>query len=97
MSDNEKEDQKNLKPIRHPQLDFFIAEILDTAPLKADRHSMEFPMFSLRKRPDTEEREFKYELGDGEYVEVRITPSSRDMATQDDKDFLIAALTSSRP
>jgi len=93
MSDDEKEDQKNLKPIRHPQLDFFIAEILDTAPLKSDRHSMEFPMFSLRKRPDTEEREFKYELGDGEYVEVRITPSSRGMATQDDKDFLIAAIS----
>ena len=82
----------NLKPHKHPQLDFFIADILD-APLKSDKHTMEFPMFSLAKKRDTEERKYRYEMGNGEFVEVRITPSTRGLATQDDKDFLIVAIS----
>jgi hypothetical protein len=42
-----------LLPERHPNRDFFVADILDWA-LKDDRHSMEHPIFSLSKIPISE-------------------------------------------
>jgi len=90
---DEPNQRTKLKPIRHQQLDFFIAEILDSVSLKSDRHSMEFPMFSLSKQKDSNERTYRYELDNGDFVEVRISPGSKGIATQDDKDFLIIAIS----
>jgi Replication initiator protein A len=52
------EKRSQLLPDRHPTRDFFIADILDWA-LKDDRHSMEHPMFSLAKKPDTRIRRYE--------------------------------------
>jgi hypothetical protein len=41
-----------LAPVRDPQQDFFLAQIFD-APLKDDQATMEHPMFSLSKTPDS--------------------------------------------
>jgi hypothetical protein len=40
-----------LAPIRHPQQDFFLAQMFNAAP-KDDQASMKHPMFSLSKAPD---------------------------------------------
>ncbi|SAL05756.1 replication initiator protein A [Caballeronia calidae] len=70
---------------KHPQMDFFTADFVDVAQ-KNDRHSMEHPLFSLKKRPDTKIR--VYEHND---VEITITPSVLGLATIWDKDLLIYA------
>src|SRR5487761_1807122 len=44
---------------RHPNRDFFVADILDWA-LKDDRHSMEHPMFSLSKKRDHRVRHYEH-------------------------------------
>jgi hypothetical protein len=48
-----------LAPIRHPQQDFFLAQIFD-APLKDDQASMEHPLFLLSKTPDLKIRIYEY-------------------------------------
>src|ERR1700682_6448391 len=48
-----------LLPVRHPNRDCFVADILDWA-LKDDRHSMEHPMFSLSKKPDRRIRHYEH-------------------------------------
>ena len=48
-----------LQKDRHPNLDFFIAD-LTTWNLKDDQASMEHPMFSLAKSPDTSIRRYTY-------------------------------------
>src|SRR5215472_8042255 len=50
---------RKLAPDRHPNRDFFIADILDWA-LKGDLASMEHPMFSLAKKPDTRIRRYQH-------------------------------------
>ena len=47
-----------LQKQRHPNLDFFIAD-LTTWSLKDDQASMEHPMFSLAKNPDTAIRHYE--------------------------------------
>jgi len=74
-----------LSPNRHPTRDFFVADILDWA-LKGDSHSMEHPMFSLSKKPDTQVRHYIHKD-----INVTITPSVKGMATIWDKDILIYA------
>ena len=74
---------KTLLPQRHPNKDFFIADILDAAP-KSDMGSMENPFFSLSKKPDMCER--YYEHGGNT---LTVIPSGRGMATIWDKDILI--------
>jgi plasmid replication initiation protein len=77
----------NLLPDRHPVRDFFVADVLDWA-LKADRHTMEHPMFSLSKTPDRKERHYEHQ---GRTVTV--IPSSRGIATIWDKDIVLYCIS----
>jgi len=73
---------------RYPQLSFFIADMTGCAP-KADRHSMEHPMFILSKNsPDKSVIEYEYND-----TTIRITPSGAGFATIWDKDILIYAVS----
>lgn len=74
---------KSLLPQRHPNRDFFIADILDAMP-KSDMASLEHPIFSLSKKPDTTERHYEH---NGNTLDV--IPSTRGLATIWDKDILI--------
>lgn len=69
-------------PDRHPQGDFFIADILDAAP-KDDLGSMEHPMFALRAG-DRRVRRYEH---NGNSIEIQ--PGAKGLATQHDKDILI--------
>lgn len=70
-------------PDRHPQTDFFVADVLDAVP-KDDMASMEHPIYSLSTKPDT--RIMRYEHN-GNTIEI--TPSVKGLATIHDKDILI--------
>lgn len=70
-------------PDRHPQTDFFVADVLDAVP-KDDMASMEHPIYSLSTKPDT--RIMRYEHN-GNTIEI--TPSIKGLATIHDKDILI--------
>ncbi len=72
-----------LLPVRHPNHDLFICDVLDAIP-KDDMASMEHPIFSLATKPDT--RVLRYEHKN---VVVEIAPSVRGLATIYDKDILI--------
>jgi len=74
---------KTLLPQRHPNKDFFIADILDAVP-KSDMGSLENPFFSLSKKPDMTERHYEHNGNT-----LTIIPSGRGMATIWDKDILI--------
>jgi len=76
-----------LLPERHPNRDFFVADILDWA-LKDDRASMEHPFFSLAKTPDLKERHYERNGN-----RITITPSIKGLATIWDKDILIYAIS----
>jgi plasmid replication initiation protein len=74
-----------LLPIRHPQDDFFIADIFDGLPVKDDMASMEHPIFSLSKVKDV--RTIQYERSG---IKVTISPSSEHgLPTIFDKDVLL--------
>lgn len=76
----------HLQPIRHPQKDFFVADIFDTVP-KDDTASMEHPLFALKagdKRVRTYERNG---------VKVVIKPGSDGCATIHDKDIWIYCIS----
>jgi plasmid replication initiation protein len=75
-----------LTPDRHPQKDFFIADIFDTAP-KDDMASMEHPLFAL-KTGDMRVR--KYERN-GNSVEIK--PGFDGCATIHDKDIWIYCIS----
>ena len=75
-----------LTPDRHPQKDFFIADIFDAAP-KDDMASMEHPLFAL-KTGDMRVR--KYERN-GNSVEVK--PGFDGCATIHDKDIWIYCIS----
>jgi plasmid replication initiation protein len=78
--------QRNgLIKIRHPNRDFFLADLFDYA-LKDDSASMEAPIFTLSTRPDLSVWEWRSQDGN-KYVKV--TPSVLGRATQHDKDVLI--------
>jgi plasmid replication initiation protein len=72
-----------LLPDRHPNRDFFVADILEWA-LKDDRASMEHPFFSLSKTPDRAERRYEH---NGNMITIK--PGSDGRATIWDKDILI--------
>lgn len=76
-----------LLPDRHPNRDFFVADILDWA-LKDDRHSMEHPMFSLSKKRDLRIRHYEH---NGNSITVK--PGADGLATIWDKDVLIYAVS----
>jgi len=67
------------------QLDLFVADILDVAP-KGDMMSMEFPLFSLSKKPDREPFRYVHPKLDA-WIEIK--PSTDGRATIFDKDVLL--------
>lgn len=77
--------RKRSTPPRTIQRDFFVADFVDVAG-KSDRHSMEHPLYSLKKTPDMETRHYEHNG-----VEITVTPSSKGIATIWDKDLLIYA------
>lgn len=80
-------EQEGQMPERHPVRDFFVADVLNWA-LKADRHTMEHPMFSLAKTPDRKERHYEHQGRT-----ITIMPSSRGVATIWDKDILLYCIS----
>lgn len=72
---------------RHTQTDMFVCDILDATP-KDDMGSMEHPMFTLSKKPDTRIRHYEH---NGESVKIR--PSVLGLANIFDKDILIFAIS----
>jgi plasmid replication initiation protein len=72
--------------VRH-QPDFFVCDVFDAAP-KGDTASMEHPIFSLSKKPDTKTR--RYQNGPS-WVEVR--PGAKGLATVFDRDILIYCIS----
>jgi plasmid replication initiation protein len=78
------EQQPSLLPERHPTPDFFIADIFDSLPFKDDIASMAHPVFSLSKKTDM--RELEYKSGD---ITLSIIPSTRGLPTIFDKDVLL--------
>jgi plasmid replication initiation protein len=81
------ETNSRLLPDRHPNRDFFVADILDWA-LKDDRHTMEHPMFSLSKKPDHRVRHYEH---NGNAVTIK--PGADGLANIWDKDILIYAVS----
>ena len=75
----------SLLPDRHPNQDFFIADIFDALPVKSDRHTMEHPFFALSTKPDIRTVEYSR---DG--VSIKLTPHSElGLPTIMDKDILL--------
>lgn len=77
----------NLVPARYPQGDLFICDVAD-AVLKDIIDQLEYPFYSLSKRPVTTARRWEHK---GNWVEV--VPSINGMATIYDKDILIYAIS----
>jgi len=74
-----------LLPERHPNLDFFIADIFDSIQVKDDMASMEHPIFSLSTKIDHRVLEYK-----SNGVSVSISPSYKHgLPTIFDKDVLL--------
>jgi plasmid replication initiation protein len=77
--------QSPLLPDRHPNQDFFIADIFDSLPVKLDRHTMEHPFFALSTKKDI--RTIRYER---EGVKITLSPSAEwGLPTMMDKDILL--------
>ncbi|MFP1132964.1 replication initiator protein A [Asticcacaulis sp. W401b] len=76
-----------LLPDRHPEPDFFVADIFDATP-KGDQASMEHPLFTLATKPDMESQEYRH--GD---IFVNIGPSPIGRATVHDRDILIYCIS----
>src|SRR5690606_25539472 len=70
---------------RHPNRDFFLADLFDYA-LKDDGATMEAPIFSLSTKPDLSIWEWTSKDGN---KSVKVAPSVLGRATQHDKDVLI--------
>lgn len=75
---------KSLLPDRHPTRDFFVADIFDGIPFKDDMASMSYPIFSLSKKKDLRDLEFR--SGD---LTIQIKPTSDGLPTIFDKDVLL--------
>lgn len=76
-----------LKPIRYPQGDLFVCELTDVI-LKDDMASMEYPFYSISKKPDRKAQRFVH--GD-KWMEVR--PSAKGKPTIYDKDLIIYVIS----
>lgn len=74
-----------LLPVRHPERDFFTADIFDNLPYKDDTASMGVPIFSLSKKKDL--RTIRYE---NKNINVLVSPSFEyGLPTIFDKDILL--------
>ena len=80
-------DRAPLLPVRHPNQDLFICDVLDAIP-KDDMASMEHPVFSLSTKPDRTMRRYEHR---GTIVEI--VPSGMGLATIHDKDILIYCIS----
>ncbi|MRU27563.1 Replication initiator protein A, partial [Xylella fastidiosa subsp. multiplex] len=69
----------------YTQTELFAANMLEW-PVKDDLASMEFPLFSLSKRPDTKIREY---ISPSTHKRVKVIPSVLGAATVFDKDLLL--------
>lgn len=78
--------QMALAPKRHPQGDFFVADIID-ASIKDDATSMEHPLFALRAG----DRKVRVYQHNDTTIEVR--PGRRGLATIHDKDIWIYCIS----
>lgn len=76
--------QKALLPDRHPTQDFFVADIFDSLPFKDDMASMSYPIFTLSKKKDMRNLEYKKDN-----VSVTIKPNTDGLPTIFDKDVLL--------
>lgn len=77
--------QAGLVKVRHPNRDFFLADLFDYA-LKDDGPSMEAPIFTLATKRDLSIWEWRSK---DESKYVKVAPSVLGRATQHDKDVLI--------
>lgn len=84
-SGQQQADKAGLIRVRHPNRDFFLADMFDYA-LKDDGASMEAPIFTLSTKPDLSV--WRWVSKDGNRS-VNVTPSILGRATQHDKDVLI--------
>lgn len=78
---------KQLKALKHPQKDLFVIDALDVI-IKDDMPSMEYPFYSLSKKPDREVRRYEYK---DRWIEFR--PSIKGLPTIYDKDLIIYAIS----
>jgi len=67
------------------QMDLFVADIIDIAP-KSDLNSMEFPIFAISSKPDTDKFFYENKVT-GNWLEI--IPSVNGRATIHDKDLLL--------
>jgi len=77
----------HLSPIKHPQKDFFIADIFDAVTFRSDISSMEYPLFAL-KAGDTNSRKYQYQG-----ISIEINPNRFGIATIHDKDIWIYCIS----
>ncbi|MCO8320519.1 replication initiator protein A [Burkholderia multivorans] len=82
---SEANDKAGLIRVRHPNRDFFLADMFDYA-LKDDGASMEAPIFTLSTKPDLSIWQWTSKDGN---KSVKVAPSVLGRATQHDKDVLI--------
>lgn len=82
---SEEAEKAGLIRVRHPNRDFFLADMFDYA-IKDDGASMEAPIFTLSTKPDLSIWEWSSKDGSRS---VRVAPSVLGRATQHDKDILI--------
>lgn len=87
VTETTKEEDEQLLPRRHPQLDLFICDVAD-AVLKDLMPQMEHPFYSLSKKPETSVRRYEH---NGNWLEI--TPSVKGLATIYDKDILIYCIS----
>lgn len=76
-----------LLPDRYLQRDFFVCDIINASP-KDDLGSMEHPLFTLSKTPDTRIRNYEHNGNT-----IKIAPSVIGLATIFDKDILIYCIS----
>jgi len=81
----ETQSDKGLTRLRHPNRDFFLADLFDYA-LKDDGASMEAPIFTLSTKPDLSVWQWQSK---DKSKSLKVTPSVLGRATQHDKDVLI--------
>lgn len=81
------QENNHLSTIKHPQKDFFIADIFDSVSFQSDIASMEHPLFAL-KAGDTKDRHYEH---NGFTINIR--PTSMGIATIHDKDIWIYCIS----
>ena len=82
---SEASDKTGLIRVRHPNRDFFLADMFDYA-LKDDGATMEAPIFTLSTKPDLSIWQWTSKDGN---KSIKVAPSVLGRATQFDKDVLI--------